>query len=74
MIITVADLGIEKGGFKVGEGHLPRSGPPRQRSSIGGSGGMPPQKIFGNMDALRCNLAHSGVKTESLLEVKDPDM
>jgi len=46
---AVADLGFEKGGFKVGKAHLPRSGPgvalaalPRAR----GSGGMPPQKNF----------------------------
>ena len=43
----------------VGEAHLRRSGLVRNRGSLGGSGGMPPQKIFGNMDALRCNLAHS---------------
>ena len=44
-----------------------------RRPSLGGSGGIP-QKFIGHMDALRCNLAHSGVETESLLEGKDPDM
>jgi len=57
----VVDLGFEKGGFKVGKAAtlatLPR-----------GSGGMPPQNIHGNMDALRCSLVHSGVETESLLD------
>ena len=33
--------------------------PAAKRRSLGGSGCMPPQKIFGNIDALRCNLAHS---------------
>jgi len=38
---------------------VPRSGLARKRCSLGGSGGMPPKKIFVNMDALRCNLVHS---------------
>jgi len=53
----VADLGFEKGGFKVGAAAfaaLPR-----------GVWGHAPQKIFGNMDALRCSLVHFGVETES---------
>ena len=39
----------------VGEANLPRSGfkLASKRGSLGGSGGMPPQKILGNMDALR---------------------
>jgi len=45
-----------------------RSPPASKRCSLGGSGCMPPKKVFGNMDALRCNLAHSWVETELLLD------
>jgi len=58
----IPSLAVSRGGSRnclrvvllVGEAHLPIN-----RRYLGGSGGMPPQKIFGNMDALRCNLAHS---------------
>ena len=54
---TVADLGFVKEGFQVWA--KPTS--PRKRPKLGGSGGMPPQKIFANTDAWRCILVHSGL-------------
>ena len=54
---TVADLGFVKEGFQVWA--KPTS--PRKRPKLGGSGGMPPQKIFANTDASRCILVHSGL-------------
>ena len=56
-ISTVADLGFVKEGFQVWA--KPTS--PRKRPKLGGSGGMPPQKIFANTDASRCILVHSGL-------------
>ncbi len=58
----MADPGFQKGGFEVG------SRPAALAASLEGSVGMPPQKNLGNIDALRCNLAHSGVETELLLD------
>ena len=57
VLISVADLGFVKEGFQVWA--KPTS--PRKRPKLGGSGGMPPQKIFANTDASRCILVHSGL-------------
>ena len=34
---------------------------PHKWLNVWGSGGMLPQKIFGNIDTLRCILVHSGI-------------
>ena len=56
-VTSVADLGFVKEGFQVWA--KPTS--PRKRPKLGGSGGMPPQKLFANTDASRCILVHSGL-------------
>ena len=58
----MADPGFEEGGFQVcGQSpHGCRRQLPRKRPMLGGSGGMPPQKIFCKMDALRRVFLHSG--------------
>ena len=59
---SVADPGFEEGVFQVcGQSpHGCRRQLLRKRPMLGGSGGMPPQKIFCKMDALRRVFLHSG--------------
>ena len=60
--VSVADPGFEEGGFQVcGQSpHGCRRQLPHKRPMLGGSGGMPPQKFFCKMDALRRVFLHSG--------------
>ena len=53
---SVADVGLEKGGFQCGGQSLPGC----IEAYLREAGGMPPQEIFGNISALRRILAHSG--------------
>ena len=72
---TVADPGFEEGGFQVcGQSpHGCRRQLPHKQPMLGESGGMPPQKIFCKMDALRRVFLHSGaILGAYIAEQKNP--
>ena len=74
-ISSVADPGFEEGGFQVC-GQSPHGccrQLPHKQSMLGESGGMPPQKIFCKMDALRRVFLHSGaILGAYIAEQKNP--
>ena len=73
--IPVADPGFEEGGFQVcGQSpHGCRRQLPHKQPMLGESGGMPPQKIFCKMDALRRVFLHSGaILGAHIAEQKNP--